>query len=276
MSGEGATPPVVFDEQTRLAIENLIVSNIAARATDNTVANADAAGDGSEPIAGRDAIADHPRSEGGGSGRATTAIQPGDERNGGDSEGSDRSAESGGESEGDGIRAAADPAFSSGWYEAHRGEYIRPRFAIPERFDPHYPVNFEPETVRHYRTFCAGAASAGRKSEANALYASAAYVTTIANELGETVRRLHSLESRVPYAKNCEIAVGKCRTGSSHSPGSTNSLRRATRSCAVDRARADLRIKPCSSLFSTPRPISSESARRPFSCSRRRKSGAQC
>jgi hypothetical protein len=88
-----------------------------------------------------------------------------DEVDGGSSEASDRDAESGDESEGDGVRATADPAFSSGWYEAHRGEYIRSRFAIPERFDPHYPVSFEPETVRHYRTFCAGTATRDAKAK---------------------------------------------------------------------------------------------------------------
>jgi hypothetical protein len=205
MSGEGATPPIVLDEQTRLLVENLVHSTIAARATDDTVAHADAARDGTEPIAGRDAIANPLRGSGGGAGRASLATEPGDEGDGGSGEGSDRGAESGVESEGDGVRATADPAFSSGWYEAHRGEYIRSRFAIPERFDPHYPVSFEPETVRHYRTFCAGAASAGRESEANALYANAAYVTVIANELGATVRRLESLEARAPRSIREEL-----------------------------------------------------------------------
>jgi hypothetical protein len=115
ISGEGATPSVVLDEQTRLLVENLVHSTIAARATD-TVAHADAARDGTEPIAGRDAIENPPRSSGGGAGRASAEIDPGDEGDGGSSEGSDRGAESGIESEGDGVRATADPTFSSGWY----------------------------------------------------------------------------------------------------------------------------------------------------------------
>jgi hypothetical protein len=79
MSGEGGTPPVVLDEQTRLLVENLVHSTIAARATDDTVAHADAARDGAEPIAGRDAVANPPRSSGGGAGRVSAAIEPGDE-----------------------------------------------------------------------------------------------------------------------------------------------------------------------------------------------------
>jgi hypothetical protein len=205
MSGEGAAPPVVLDEQTRLLVENLVHSNIAARATDDPLAHADAARDEGEPIADRDAVANPPHSAGGGAGRASAAIEPGEEGDGGSIEGNDRSGESGGESGGDGVRATTDQAFSSGWYEAHRGDFIRPHFAVPERFDPHYPVNFEPETVRHYRIFCTGAASLGRESEAHALYANAAYVTSIANELGATVRWLESLESRAPRSIREEL-----------------------------------------------------------------------
>jgi hypothetical protein len=56
MSGEGATP-VVLDEQTRLLVKKLVHSAKAARATYDTVAHADAARDGAEPIAGGDAVA---------------------------------------------------------------------------------------------------------------------------------------------------------------------------------------------------------------------------
>jgi hypothetical protein len=44
MAGEGATPPEV-NEQTRLLVERFVHSSIAARATDDTVANVDAARD---------------------------------------------------------------------------------------------------------------------------------------------------------------------------------------------------------------------------------------
>jgi hypothetical protein len=54
--------------------------------------------------------------------------------------------------------------------------------------------------VAHYRTFCTGAASAGREAEANALYANAAYLTEVTNALAATVRRLKALEARVPEA----------------------------------------------------------------------------
>jgi hypothetical protein len=57
MSGDGATPIVVLYKKTRLLVENLVHSIIATRATDDTVANADAARDGAEPIAGGDADA---------------------------------------------------------------------------------------------------------------------------------------------------------------------------------------------------------------------------
>jgi hypothetical protein len=79
MSGEDATPFVILDEQTRLLVENLGHSTIVARSTDNTVANVDAARDGAEPIAARDAISSPPRSAGGDGGRATASIEAGDE-----------------------------------------------------------------------------------------------------------------------------------------------------------------------------------------------------
>jgi hypothetical protein len=85
----------------------------------------------------------------------------------------------------------------------------------------------------------------------------------------------------IPRAGQLEIILTYWRIGAPISytaslfANTTNSPRRATKSCAVGRARADFRIRPCSSLLSTPRPISVESARRPSSCSSRRKSGAQ-
>jgi hypothetical protein len=46
------------------------------------------------------------------------AIEPGDEKDVGSSEGSDSGAQSGAESEGHGILEAKDQAFSVDWYEA--------------------------------------------------------------------------------------------------------------------------------------------------------------
>jgi hypothetical protein len=89
-------------------------------------------------------------------------------------------------------------AFTVPWYEARRGESIAPRFNIPDHFDLRYPIGLEAESVAHYRTFCAGGASAGREAAANALYASAAYLTGVSNALAESARRLKAIEVRVP------------------------------------------------------------------------------
>jgi hypothetical protein len=106
-------------------------------------------------------------------------VQP---RTPGESVGSGGSQLSGGDGEkdigdSDGDTEAADHAFSARRYEARRGDDIPPRFDIPEKFDPRYPVGFEAESVAYNRTLYTAAASAGREAEANALYASAAYLT---------------------------------------------------------------------------------------------------
>jgi hypothetical protein len=84
------------------------------------------------------------------------------------------------------------------WYEAPRGGSIAPSFNIPDRLDSRFPIGFEAESVAHYRKFCAGGASAGREAAANALYASAAYLTEVRNALAESARRLKAIEARVP------------------------------------------------------------------------------
>jgi hypothetical protein len=58
--------------------------------------------------------------------------------------------------------AGGPQAFSPAWYEARRGRRIPPRFDIPARFDPHYPVAFSAESVVYFQTFGAGNASVGR------------------------------------------------------------------------------------------------------------------
>jgi hypothetical protein len=121
MSGEDATPFVILDEQTRLLVENLGHSTIVARATDNTVANVDAARDGAEPIAARDAISSPPGSAGGDGGRATASIEAGDEGTVEVAKGATAAQRAGAETEGDGVRESTDQALGSGWYEAHYG-----------------------------------------------------------------------------------------------------------------------------------------------------------
>jgi hypothetical protein len=210
MSGEGASPPAVLDEQTRALIESLIQTGIqaaiTARPTDPPGAHAGPSDAGGGPVASGDAVADPPipgaragAGRAGGAQAGGTATDPGDSPGDGSSEnsGAGRGDEIG---DSDGDSEAADQAFTARWYEARRGDYIPPRFGIPERFDPRYPVGFEAESVAHYRTFCTGAASAGREAEANALYANAAYLTEVTNALTGTVRRLRALESRVPAA----------------------------------------------------------------------------
>ena len=73
-------------------------------------------------------------------------------------------------------------AFTPAWYEKRRGNRIAPRFTIPERFDPIYPVGFQPEAIHHYDTFGRGTSS-GRATEASNLYSSAAYLTAANNSL---------------------------------------------------------------------------------------------
>jgi hypothetical protein len=217
MSGEATTPPVVLDEQTRALIESLIQSGVqtalAAQAANSSRAHA-AADDptigqvtGGDTGAGAPAIA---AGDGGGRGGGATAddAQEGDDsddrdpqpdRGGGDSGPGGSSGDGGGgDSDLDGETENSDQAFTVPWYEARRGEEIAPRFEIPDRFDPRYPIGFAAESIAHYRTFCVGGASPGRESEAKALYMNAAYLTEVSNALAQTVRRFKALESRVP------------------------------------------------------------------------------
>jgi hypothetical protein len=211
MSGEGTAPPAVLDEQTRSLIEGLVQSGVqaalAARAAGSPDVDAAGAQSAEEPVTGGDAVAD-PLSAAAGAGGGfpaearAGASGAGRDSGEGDSEGDDSVAEhradSDGDSAGDGAVENSDQAFTAQWYEARRGESIAPRFNIPDRFDPRYPIGFEAESVAHYRTFCAGGASAGREAEANALYASAAYLTEANNALAETARRLKAIEARIP------------------------------------------------------------------------------
>jgi hypothetical protein len=80
------------------------------------------------------------------------------------------------------------------WHEACRGRRIPPRFGIPARFDPLYPVAFKAESAEHIQTFRAGGASAGRESEAGGLYRTAAYLSTISNSLVALGKKCEALE----------------------------------------------------------------------------------
>jgi hypothetical protein len=179
MSGEGTTPPVVLDEQTRALIESLIQSGVhtalAARAAASPGAHAasddPAVGQvtGGDAVAGAPATATEDRS-----GRATAddahegderdARDPQPDRGGVDSEPGDSGRDSGGGvSDLDGEPASSDQAFTVDWYEARRGEEIAPRFEIPERFDPRYPIGFTVVSIVHYRTFCVGGNEPGTR-----------------------------------------------------------------------------------------------------------------
>jgi hypothetical protein len=85
-------------------------------------------------------------------------------------------------------------AFTPEWHEACRGRRIPPRFEIPARFDPLYPVAFKAESAEHIQTFRAGGVSAGREGEAGGLYRTAAYLTTISNSLVALGKKCEALE----------------------------------------------------------------------------------
>lgn len=84
--------------------------------------------------------------------------------------------------------------FTRGWHENNRGRRIAPRFVIPARFSPLYPVPFEPESFEHLRIFGAGNAGTGRAEEAAHLYRTAAYITVINNTLVEALQGLFSVD----------------------------------------------------------------------------------
>jgi hypothetical protein len=189
MSGEGTTPPVDLDEQTRALIESLIQSGVqtalGARAAASSGAHAASDGSAVGQVIGGDAVAGAPATATEDRGGRATAddAQAGDERDerdardpqpdrgGVDSEpGDSRRDSGGGVSDLDGAAASSDQAFTVAWYEGRREEEIAPRFEIAERFDPNYPFGFATESIVHYRTFSVGGASSGRESEANGLY----------------------------------------------------------------------------------------------------------
>jgi hypothetical protein len=200
MSGDNAQP--ALDDRTRALIASLIETGIesalAARPAtllgdgDGAAAQSSSA----EPAADSGRAEIRPRAGG------TAEVQGGDaprDDDGPSEAGGAEEEEDAGEEDADEEDDAGGPqAFSAGWYEARRGRRIPPRFEIPRRFDPQYPVAFPAESVAHFQLFGSGNASAGRSGEAAALYNSAAYLTEIANDLAGIGRELESIEALIP------------------------------------------------------------------------------
>jgi hypothetical protein len=200
MSGDNAKPAV--DDRTRALIASLIETGIesalaARHATfledsDGAAAQSPSA----KPAANSGRAEIHPCAGG------TAEVQGGDapiDDDGLSEAGGAKEEEEAGEEDADEEDEAGGPqAFSAGWYEARRGRRIPPRFEIPRRFDPQYPVAFPAESVAHLQLFGSGNASEGRSGEAAALYSSAAYLTEIANDLDGIGRELECIEALIP------------------------------------------------------------------------------
>jgi hypothetical protein len=227
MSGEDDAQPVL-DDRTRALIASLIETGIetalAARpATLVGDGNGAAAQNPSAELAATSGRAEiRPRADdaaeiqgGGGDGpRDNDGPSEAGEAGGADAEeDDDAAAEDGVEDDDD---AGGPQAFSSGWYEARRGRRIPPRFEIPRRFDPQYPVAFPAESVAHFQLFGSGNASAGRAGEAAALYSTAAYLTEIANDLAGIGRELESVEAIIPSAAADRLREARWALSNSH------------------------------------------------------------
>jgi hypothetical protein len=166
-----------------------------------------------------------------------TAIEPGDEGDGGSSEGATVAQKFGAETEGDGVRDLR----------------IRPPAAAgarPTRATPSGRASRSPSALT--RTT--------RSTLSPKRFATTTHVLRRSSQRGTRKRSERPLRYRLvrfynrerarsdcplaaisrsrrlafPYATNCETSLGMCPTGSSHSPGYTNSPRRTTISSAVD------------------------------------------
>jgi hypothetical protein len=220
MSGEDDALPAL-DDRTRQLIASLIETSVqsalAARAAPSIGDGRVTAGRG--PLTESEAIPDPDTAAisagtGGASEVPVRGRAPGDTNDppeAGEEEGEDEEDDEGEDIEdADEEDGAGGPqAFTPGWYEARRGRNIPPRFNIPQRFDPQYPVAFPAESVAHFQIFGSGNASVGREGEAGALYSSAAYLTEISNGLAYICGQLESVEALV--LRSPTVAIERLR-----------------------------------------------------------------